>query len=104
MKNWIASLKGKLGRHLVVPIMAIAMVGSFVTYDFIKAMPAKAAAAMAARPDTARQQQRGSAALARPGDGNPGRSRHTRHRERDGDIARESQCLRRRRRGHAAVF
>ena len=47
MKNWIASLKRKLGRHLIVPVMAIAMVGSVVTYDIMKAMPAKAAAAMA---------------------------------------------------------
>ena len=47
MKSWIASLKRKLGRHLIVPVMAIAMVGSVVTYDIMKAMPAKAAAAMA---------------------------------------------------------
>src|SRR5437016_176096 len=47
MKSWIANLKGKLGRHLLVPIAAIAMVGSFVTYDFVKAVPARAAAAMA---------------------------------------------------------
>ena len=47
MKSWIANLKGKLGRHLLVPIVAIAMVGSFVTYDFVKAVPARAAAAMA---------------------------------------------------------
>src|SRR5216683_2725046 len=47
MKSWIANLKAKVGRHLVVPIVAIAMVGSFVTYDFMKAVPAKAAAAMA---------------------------------------------------------
>jgi serine protease Do len=47
MKSWIAGLKGKLSRHLIVPLMAIAMVGSFVTYDFVKAVPARAAAAMA---------------------------------------------------------
>ncbi len=45
MRSWIANLKSKLGRHLVVPILAIAMVGSFVTYDFVKAIPAKAAMA-----------------------------------------------------------
>ena len=45
MRSWIANLKSKLGRHLVVPILAIAMVGSFVAYDFVKAMPAKAAMA-----------------------------------------------------------
>ena len=39
MKNW----KAIFGRHLIVPFLAIAMVGSFVTYDFVKAMPAKAA-------------------------------------------------------------
>jgi serine protease Do len=47
MKNWIANLKAKLGRRLILPIVAIAMVGSFVTYDFVKAMPARAAATMA---------------------------------------------------------
>ena len=45
MRSWIANLKSKLGRHLVAPILAIAMVGSFVTYDFVKAIPAKAAMA-----------------------------------------------------------
>ncbi len=45
MRSWIANLKSKLGRHLAVPILTIAMVGSFVTYDFVKAMPAKAAMA-----------------------------------------------------------
>jgi serine protease Do len=39
MKNW----KAIFGRHLIVPFLTIAMVGSFVTYDVIKAMPAKAA-------------------------------------------------------------
>jgi len=43
MKSWIANLKGKLGLRLVVPVLTIAMVGSFVTYDFVKAMPARAA-------------------------------------------------------------
>jgi len=47
MKSWIANLRGKLGRRLMVPIAALAMVGSFVTYDFVKAIPAKAAVAMA---------------------------------------------------------
>jgi serine protease Do len=36
-------LKAVFGRHLIVPFLAIAMVGSFVTYDFVKAIPAKAA-------------------------------------------------------------
>jgi serine protease Do len=39
MKSW----KARFGRHLIVPFLTIAMVGSFVTYDFVKAMPAKAA-------------------------------------------------------------
>ena len=39
MKSW----KTILGRHLIVPFLTIAMVGSFVTYDFVKAIPAKAA-------------------------------------------------------------
>jgi hypothetical protein len=45
MKSWIANLRGKLGRHLIAPVIAIAMVGSIVTYDVMKATPAKAAAA-----------------------------------------------------------
>ncbi len=47
MKSWIADLKGRLSRRLIVPVVALAMVGAFVTYDFVKAMPAKAAPAMA---------------------------------------------------------
>ncbi|MGC2185967.1 MAG: Do family serine endopeptidase [Terriglobales bacterium] len=43
MKSWIANLKNKLGLHLILPILTLAMVGSFVTYDFVKAMPARAA-------------------------------------------------------------
>src|SRR6478752_407116 len=43
MRSWIANLKNKLGLRLVVPVLTIAMVGSFVTYDFVKAMPARAA-------------------------------------------------------------
>ncbi|MGH9550410.1 MAG: Do family serine endopeptidase [Terriglobales bacterium] len=43
MKSWIANFKSKLGLSLIVPILTIAMVGSFVTYDFVKAMPARAA-------------------------------------------------------------
>ena len=43
MKSWIANLKNKLGLRLIVPVLTIAMVGSFVTYDFVKAMPARAA-------------------------------------------------------------
>ena len=45
MKSWIANFKSKLGRRLIVPIVTIAMVGSFVTYDFVKAIPARAAMA-----------------------------------------------------------
>src|SRR6202049_3052625 len=52
MKSWIANLKGKVGCHLIVPVVAIAMVGWFVTYDFVKATPAKAAAAAMASPTT----------------------------------------------------
>ena len=47
MKSWIANFNSKLSRHLVVPLMAIALVGSIVTYDVMKATPARAAAAMA---------------------------------------------------------
>ncbi len=47
MTTWIVNLKGKLRRHLIVPFLAIAIVGSFVAYDLVKAIPAKAAAAMA---------------------------------------------------------
>ncbi len=52
MTSWIANLKTKLARHLIMPIVAIAMVGSFVTYDFVKAMPATAAMAALASPTT----------------------------------------------------
>ncbi len=45
MKSWIANLKNKLGLHLIVPILTLAIVGSFVTYDFVKAIPARAAMA-----------------------------------------------------------
>jgi serine protease Do len=45
MKSWIQKCRTVIGRHLVVPILSIAMVGSIVTYDFVKAMPAKAAMA-----------------------------------------------------------
>src|ERR1700682_5878298 len=44
MKSWIQNWKTGIGRHLIIPILTIAMVGSFVTYDFVKAVPAKAAA------------------------------------------------------------
>ena len=44
MKSWMQNWKTGVGRHLIIPILTIAMVGSFVTYDFVKAMPAKAAA------------------------------------------------------------
>src|SRR4029077_16547161 len=45
MRREMKGLKAVFGRHLIVPFLAIAMVGSFVTYDFVKAMPAKAAMA-----------------------------------------------------------
>ena len=45
MKSWIQNWKTTIGRCLVVPILAVAMVGSVVTYDLVKAMPAKAAMA-----------------------------------------------------------
>ena len=44
MKSWMQHLKTIIGRRLIVPILTIGLVGSFVTYDFVKAMPAKAAA------------------------------------------------------------
>jgi serine protease Do len=44
MKSWMQNWKTGIGRHLIIPILSIGMVGSFVTYDFVKAMPAKAAA------------------------------------------------------------
>ena len=44
MKSWMQNWKTGVGRHLIIPILTIAIVGSFVTYDFVKAMPAKAAA------------------------------------------------------------
>jgi len=43
MKSWMQNWKTIVGRRLIIPILAIAAVGSFVTYDFVKAMPAKAA-------------------------------------------------------------
>src|SRR5579862_6198057 len=48
MKSWMQNWKKGIGRHLIIPILTIAMVGSFVAYDVVKAMPAKAASAMAA--------------------------------------------------------
>src|SRR5437868_6125984 len=45
MTSWIEKWKTVIGRRLIVPILTIATVGSFVTYDFMKAMPAKAAVA-----------------------------------------------------------
>jgi serine protease Do len=44
MKSWMQNWKTGVGRHLIIPILTIAMVGSVVTYDFVKAVPAKAAA------------------------------------------------------------
>ncbi len=54
MKNWMQNWKTGVGRHLIIPILSIAMVGSVVTYDFVKAMPAKAAPLAAAYHDAAR--------------------------------------------------
>ena len=45
MKSWMQNWKKIIGRNLIVPILTIGLVGSFVTYDFVKAMPAKAAMA-----------------------------------------------------------
>ncbi len=44
MKSWMQNWKTGVGRHLIIPILTIAMVGSVVTYDVMKATPAKAAA------------------------------------------------------------
>src|SRR5882757_8495002 len=44
MKSWMQSWKTGVGRHFIIPILTIAMVGSIVTYDFMKATPAKSAA------------------------------------------------------------
>jgi serine protease Do len=44
MKSWMQNWKTEVGRHFIIPILTIAMLGSVVTYDFIKATPAKAAA------------------------------------------------------------
>jgi serine protease Do len=44
MQSWMQNWKTGVGRQLIIPILTIAMVGSVVTYDFVKAMPAKAAA------------------------------------------------------------
>ncbi len=45
MRSWIANFKSKLGLHLIVPILTLAIVGSLVTYDFVRAVPARAAMA-----------------------------------------------------------
>ena len=45
MKNWLTNWKTIASRRLIIPILSIALVGGFVTYDFVKAMPAKAAMA-----------------------------------------------------------
>ena len=48
MNSWIARIKSKLSRRLIVPIAdGRDSWARFVTYDFVKALPAKAAAAMA---------------------------------------------------------
>jgi hypothetical protein len=39
MKNW----KAILSRHLIIPMLTLAMLGSFVTWEFAKAVPANAA-------------------------------------------------------------
>ncbi len=44
MKSWIQNWKTIIGRHLIIPILTVATVGAFVTYDFVKAAPVKAAA------------------------------------------------------------
>jgi serine protease Do len=44
MKSWMQNWKTGAGRHFIIPILTIAMVGSVITYDFVKAVPAKAAA------------------------------------------------------------
>ncbi len=44
MKSWMQNWKTGISRRLIVPVLAVMIVGSFVTYDFVKAMPAKAAA------------------------------------------------------------
>src|SRR5436309_15300118 len=44
MKSWMQNWKKVVSSRLAIPILAIAMVGPLVTYDFVKAMPAKAAA------------------------------------------------------------
>ena len=54
MKSWMQNWKTSIGRRLIIPILTIAMVGSFVTYDFVKAMPAKAAAMAVAHDNAAR--------------------------------------------------
>ncbi len=46
MRSWIEKWKTIVSRRLLVPILTMAMAGSFVTYDFVKAMPAKAAVAV----------------------------------------------------------
>jgi serine protease Do len=45
MRSWIGNWKEKFGRHLIVPLLTVAIVGSLVTYDFVKAVPARAAVA-----------------------------------------------------------
>src|SRR6267142_1030609 len=44
MKNW----KAILSRHLMIPMLTLAMLGSFVTWEFAKAVPARAAVAISA--------------------------------------------------------
>jgi serine protease Do len=44
MKSWMQNWKTGVGRNLIIPMLTVAMVGSVVTYDIVKAMPAKAAA------------------------------------------------------------
>ena len=43
MTSWIENWKTILRRYLIVPIVAIAMLGAVVTYDLVKPAPAKAA-------------------------------------------------------------
>ena len=44
MKSWMQNWRTIIGRHLIIPILTVATVGAFVTYDFVKAAPVKAAA------------------------------------------------------------
>ena len=105
MNSWIANFKSKLSRHLMVPLMAIAVVGSIVTYDIMKATPARAAAAMASPTTTPLDNDSVGALLSLDQAMETLAARVTpSHRERHGYVTAESQHGRRRCRGHAAIF